>query len=100
MNFGAKFLDTIFNILYNVWLTDPQTMYKVFKKDCLKDIEFRSNYFDLDWEIVGKFIKKGYIPLEIPISYTSRCFSQGKKIRLRRDALKNLWAIIKYRFAD
>ena len=100
MNIGAKFLDTIFNILYDVWLTDPQTMYKVFKVECLDGIEFKSNYFDLDWEIVSKFIKKGYAPLEIPISYISRTTFQGKKIRLRRDALKNLWAIIKYRFTD
>lgn len=98
MNVGAKFLDIVFNILYGVWLTDPQTMYKVFRIECLEGIEFRSNYFDLDWEIVGKFIKKGYFPVEIPISYISRSNAEGKKISLRRDALKNLWAIIKYRF--
>jgi glycosyltransferase involved in cell wall biosynthesis len=100
INIGAKFLDTIFNILYGVRITDPQTMYKVFKKECLEGIEFKSNYFDLDWEMVGKFVRKGYVPLEIPISYKSRDIYQGKKIRLRRDALKNLWAIIKYRFKD
>lgn len=100
INIGAKFLDGIFNILYSVSITDPQTMYKIFNKECLKDIEFKSNYFDLDWEIVSKFIRKGYIPVEIPIHYESRDIYQGKKISLRRDAFKNLWAIIKYRFKD
>ncbi len=100
MNLGAKFLDTVFNVLYGAHLTDPQTMYKVFKKECLNGITLRSNYFDLDWEIVGKFVREGHIPLEIPVSYKSRSTGEGKKIRLSRDALKNLSAIIKYRFGN
>ena len=100
LNVGSLGFNFMFYILYGTLLTDPTTMYKVFKKECLSGIEFKSDYFDLDWEIVGKFVKKGYIPIEVPISYISRSNSEGKKLTLRRDAYKNLKALIKYRFVD
>jgi glycosyltransferase involved in cell wall biosynthesis len=99
-NTGTKIFDFFFNCLYGVKLTDPMTMYKVFMRECLKDIEFKSDYFDLDEEIVAKFIKKGYIPIEVPVSYSSRSFSEGKKVIFHREAIKNIIAMIKYRFID
>jgi len=99
INVIAHLADHFFNILYGVHLTDPQSMYKVFHKDCLKGIKFKSNYFDLDWEICARFIRKGYTPLELPIYYRSRSFKEGKKIRLLRDIFLNIKAIIKYRFS-
>lgn len=98
INVIANLADAFFNILYNVHLTDPQSMYKVFHRDCLNGIKFRSNYFNLDWEIVAKLVRKGHVPLEIPITYHSRGFVEGKKVRMSRDIFLNIWAIIKYRF--
>jgi len=98
INIIANLADAFFNIIYNVRLTDPQSMYKVFLRDCLKGIKFESNYFNLDWEIVAKFIRKGYIPLELPIHYESRGFHDGKKVRFLRDIYLNVYAIFKYRF--
>lgn len=100
LNVGSLGFNFLFNILYGTWITDPTTMYKVFRSECLADIEFKSDYFDLDWEIVGKFIRKGYIPIEVPISYYSRSNSEGKKFKLRRDVYKNLRSVIKYRFVN
>lgn len=98
INIGAVGLNTIFNILNSVWLTDPQTMFKVFTKNSIKDISFNANYFDFDWELVTKLIKSGHKPIELPITYIGRSRSEGKKIVLRKDAFRNLWAIIKYKF--
>ena len=99
-NIGTKVFDVFFNLLYNVNLTDPMTMYKVFSRECLNGIEFKSDYFDLDLEIVAKFIKKGYIPLEVPISYISRSFTEGKKVVFYKVAVKVFVAVIKFRFTD
>jgi glycosyltransferase involved in cell wall biosynthesis len=98
INVLANLADAFFNVLYGVHLTDPQSMYKVFKRACLKGIRFRSNYFDLDWEMCAKFIRRGYVPLEIPIRYDSRSFGEGKKVRLLRDIFLNVYAIVRYRF--
>ncbi len=100
LNLGGFVYTLLFNVLYGVWLTDPATMFKVFRKECIKDIIFKSNYFDLDWEIVAKLIKKGYKPREVPVSYTSRSTKEGKKIRFVRDGFLVLWAIVKFRLAN
>jgi hypothetical protein len=50
----------------------------------------------LDWEIVMKLVRAGYIPLEIPISYKSRDFKEGKKISITKDPPTWLRAWWKY----
>src|SRR5205814_1537552 len=81
INLGAVLYNSLFNLLYGVKLTDPATMFKVFKRSALDGVTLRSNWFDLDWEIVSKLILRGHIPLEVPVSYASRSFEEGKKIR-------------------
>jgi glycosyltransferase involved in cell wall biosynthesis len=98
LNLGHWFFVTLINKLYGVGLKDPFTMYKVFRKDCIKDIIFECNRFDFDHELVLKLIRKGYKPIEIPVRYHSRSFAHGKKVRIFADPLTWLRAIIKFRF--
>lgn len=100
LNIGGLLYGKLVNFLYNVRLTDPGTMYKVFRKECLEEIDLKSDRFDIDWELVAKMIKKGFIPLEIPVSYKSRSPKEGKKMRFFQDGTLILWSIIKYRFFD
>ena len=88
----------LLNASLGVWLRDPFTMYKVFRRDCLKGLTFDANRFDFDWELLMKLVRKGYRPIEIPISYTSRSFKEGKKVSMIRDPISWLWAVVKYRF--
>ncbi len=91
-----------FTYLINVslWinLRDPFTMYKVFHRDCLQGLTFTCNRFDFDWEILIKLIRKGYRPIEIPITYRSRSFKEGKKISMFRDPITWIIAWAKARF--
>jgi glycosyltransferase involved in cell wall biosynthesis len=100
LNFGGLFYTSLFNVLYGVRLTDPATMFKIFRRDCIKDIEFKSNIFELDWEIVAKLIKRGYRPQELSVSYASRDSESGKKIRFFRDGVRVFFAILRFRFFD
>jgi SAM-dependent methyltransferase len=84
-NIAHLFLLTMFNTLYRQKLRDPFTMYKVFRRDCLYGLTFECNRFDFDFEICIKLMRKGYQPVEIPINYTSRSFSEGKKVSFFRD---------------
>lgn len=97
INIGDLFFHALFNFVYGVSLTDPTTMYKVFKKELLRKVHLEGKFFELDWEIVGKFIRIGYPPMEIPITYSSRGFSDGKKVNPSRDIVRWLWVIFKYR---
>ncbi len=96
-NFGHVCFTGLINVLYGQKLQDPFTMYKVFRRDCLYGLPLECNRFDFDHELVIKLVLKGYRPLEIPVSYRSRSFKQGKKIRPLRDALTWIAADVRYR---
>lgn len=103
LNLGHLIFTELFNMLYNTTLTDPATMYKVFTREALQQLQktnMKSNYFDLDWEIVAKLVKQKYLPTEIPVSYQSRTIEQGKKIRFFRDGFLVAKAIVYFRFFD
>jgi len=97
-NFGQVFFTWLINVTCNVRLNDPFTMYKVFHRECLYGLHLESNRFDLDWEIVIKFIRKGLVPLEIPVNYVSRSFGEGKKVKPILDPLLWIVALVKYRY--
>lgn len=99
MNLGHIFLTEFFNLLYGQSLSDPWTMYKVFRRDCVHRLRLECNRFDFDVELVAKLVRRGFSPLEIPVHYHSRSFSEGKKIRVLRDPITWIWACLKYRFA-
>lgn len=98
MNLGHVFFTAMFNVTYGTRLRDPFTMFKVFRRDCLHGLTFEANRFDFDWELVGKLVRAGYRPLEIPVNYRSRSFNEGKKVSLIRDPLTWIRACVKYRF--
>lgn len=98
MNIGHQFFRILFNLFYGVRLIDPFTMFKVFKSDIIKGIDFECDRFDFDFELVSKLIRRGHKPIEIPVSYMSRHFSDGKKVSFIKDPPTWLVALIKYRF--
>lgn len=98
LNLGHWGFTLLLNASLGIWLNDPFTMYKVFRRDCLAGLRFECNRFDFDWELLIKLVRRGHRPIEIPISYNSRSFKQGKKIRMFRDPLTWLVAWAKARF--
>ena len=97
-NFGQLLFTWLINITCGTQLMDPFTMYKVFHRECLYGLELESNRFDLDWEIVIKFVRKGLVPMEIPVNYVSRSFGEGKKVRLLLDPILWIIALLKFRY--
>jgi len=98
VNFGHVLLTALINIGCGVKLKDPFTMYKLFRRECLYGLRFDGNRFEIDWEIVIKLIRKGFIPAEIPVNYTSRDFKAGKKILMFRDPIICVKSFFKYRY--
>jgi len=96
---GNRFLALVTNILFNTTLSDMETCYKLFTRESLEGIEFRSNHFEIEPEITAKILKKKIRIYEVPISYTGRELEEGKKISWR-DGIPALWTLIKYRFTD
>jgi glycosyltransferase involved in cell wall biosynthesis len=97
LNGGHLLFTALVNVLFGVRLRDPFTMFKVFRRDCLAGLTFTCNRFDFDFELLIKLVRKGYLPLEIPVSYRSRSFKQGKKVSIWRDPLTWIWALARLR---
>jgi hypothetical protein len=96
---GNKLLTTATNLLYGSSISDMETCYKVFKRDAIAGMVLRSRRFDFEPEITAKFLKRGYKIVEVPISYKSRSFKEGKKIKWT-DGVKALLYLVKYRLFD
>ncbi len=98
LNAGHWFFTALVDVSLGLTLRDPFTMYKVFRRECLAGLTFESNRFDFDWELLIKLVRKGHLPVEIPVKYVSRSFKEGKKVSMFRDPPNWLWAWAKYRF--
>jgi glycosyltransferase involved in cell wall biosynthesis len=95
-NAGGQVINGLFNVLYGTHLTDQATMYKVFHLDAARSIEWESDSWDLDVEIIAKLVRSGITPLEVPVQYRARTGNQGKKMRLR-DVLTVVRAMVRFR---
>lgn len=52
-------------------------MFKVFRRDALYGLNLVCNRFDFDIELVMKLVRKGYIPVELPVNYISRSHTEA-----------------------
>jgi glycosyltransferase involved in cell wall biosynthesis len=94
-----KLLTLMTNILYDTILTDMETGYKVFRKEIVQDIQIHAKRFDFEPEFTAKILKKKVRIYEVPIRFTPRDYSEGKKIKIK-DAFQATWTLVKYRFVD
>ncbi len=74
-----------------------ETCYKAIRKEFVKDMNIKSNKFDLEPEITAKLVKKGAKIKELPIKYNARSYQEGKKITYK-DGLMAIRALFYYRF--
>jgi Zn ribbon nucleic-acid-binding protein len=98
LNFAQVMFAKTYNALYQQRVTDVNTMFKVFRTECLDGLDLHSNGFELDIELACKLARNGNSPMEVPVNYVARGFAEGKKIRFWRDAIPSYAAFFKYRF--
>ena len=94
---GNKLLTTLSNMFSNLNLSDMETCYKVFKKELLNRITLKSKRFGIEPEITIKFAKLKCKIYEVPISYSGRDYSEGKKIGWK-DGVAAIFHIIRFKF--
>ncbi len=93
---GNKGLTFITNFLFNAWISDMETGYKVMRTEIMRSLELQSRDFRIEPEIVAKVLRQGHRVFEVPVSYFGRTYEEGKKIR-KRDGFKAIWTLIRYR---
>jgi glycosyltransferase involved in cell wall biosynthesis len=87
------------NMLTNLNLTDMEVGYKVFRREVLDSLQFRSNRFGFEPEFTIKVARLGCRIYEVPIRYHGRTYEEGKKITWR-DGVAAVWHILKFRFFE
>ena len=92
---GNKLLTQFSNMLTNLNLTDMETCYKAIRGDLARSLELTSNRFGFEPEVTARLAKKHARIYEVPISYSGRTYSEGKKINWK-DGVAALWHILRY----
>ena len=96
---GNKGLTFLTNMLFNCWISDMETCYKVMRTEIMRDLRLESNDFRLEPEIAAKVLKRGERIYEMPVSYLGRTYEEGKKMKPSQ-GLYAILALLKYRFLN
>ncbi|MBJ7594980.1 MAG: glycosyltransferase family 2 protein [Candidatus Dormibacteraeota bacterium] len=94
---GNKGVTTAANLLFNVYLSDIETAYKVFPREAALAMNLEAKGFEIDPEITAKLLRMGYRIHEVPVDYVARSREEGKKIR-PSDGVKALGVLLRHRF--
>ncbi len=92
---GNKFLTLLSNMFTDLYLSDMETCYKVFKRELLQGLDLKEKRFGFEPEVVAKVAHSKARVYEIGISYSGRTYEEGKKIGMK-DAFRALYCIFRY----
>jgi len=96
---GNYALTLLTNLVTDLNLTDMETCYKMIRSELLKSIPLESKRFGFEPEITIKLSKREARIFEMPIRYSGRTYTEGKKITWK-DGVNALGALIKYKVSD
>jgi glycosyltransferase involved in cell wall biosynthesis len=94
---GNKAVTTYANVLFNCYLGDLETCFKLMPLALYRDLDVRSRGFGMEAEVTGKLLRRGVRPYEVPISYRARTREEGKKITWR-DGVEAVFILGRERF--
>ena len=95
---GNKTVTMAANVLYNAWLSDLETCFKLMPLEVYRSLELRQEGFGVEAEIAAKLLRAGVRPYEVPINYKARGREEGKKLTWR-DGVEALWILLQLRLA-
>ena len=95
---GNKLVTLWTNVLFNSYLSDMETCYKLMPLSVWRSLDLRSDGFDIEPEITAKLLRSGRRIYEVPISYAARGRVEGKKLTWR-DGVMALWTLSRIRAA-
>jgi glycosyltransferase involved in cell wall biosynthesis len=93
---GNKGVTMVANVLYNAWISDLETCFKLLPTTLYRDLGVRSAGFGMEAEITAKLLKRGVRPYEVPISYKARRRVEGKKLTWT-DGVAAIWILTRVR---
>jgi glycosyltransferase involved in cell wall biosynthesis len=93
---GNRLVTTWTNVLFNCYIQDMETGYKLMRTDLMRRLRLTGKRFDIEPEITARVVRLGYRIHEVPITYYARGREEGKKLTWR-DGVRALWTLFKLR---
>ncbi|HEV7756752.1 MAG TPA: glycosyltransferase family 2 protein [Mycobacteriales bacterium] len=93
---GNKGVTTAANVLYNSYISDLETCFKLLPVALYRELDIREPGFGMEAELTAKLLRRGIRPYEVPISYRARGREAGKKITWK-DGVEALWILARHR---
>ena len=93
---GNKAVTTAANMMFNCYLGDLETCFKLMPVELYRSLDVKSKGFGMEAEVTGKLLRRAVRPYEVPISYRARTREEGKKITWR-DGVEALWILARER---
>jgi hypothetical protein len=95
---GNKAVTMWANVLFNSYISDLETCFKLLPLDLYRSLDVRAAGFGMEAELTGKLLKAGHRPFEVPIHYEARAREAGKKLTWR-DGVEALWILVRVRLS-
>ena len=77
---GNKAVTTFANVLFNSYIGDLETCFKLMPVALYRSLDVKSRGFGMEAEVTGKLLRQKIRPYEVPITYHARGREEGKKI--------------------
>jgi glycosyltransferase involved in cell wall biosynthesis len=94
---GNKLVALWTNLLFNTYISDIETCYKVMPLETWRALGLRSDGFDIEPEVTAKLLTRGHRIFEVPVSYSARSIEEGKKLTWQ-DGVEAIWTVARIRF--
>ncbi|MEV4627698.1 glycosyltransferase family 2 protein [Micromonospora sp. NPDC049523] len=89
---GNKAVTTAANVLFNSYIGDLETCFKLLPVALYRSLDVKSRGFGMEAEVTGKLLRRKIRPYEVPISYRARGREEGKKITWK-DGVEAVWIL-------
>jgi hypothetical protein len=89
---GNKAVTTAANMLFNSYIGDLETCFKLMPIALYRSLDVRSRGFGMEAEVTAKLLRRRVRPYEVPISYRARTRDEGKKITWK-DGVEAVWIL-------
>ncbi|MBG6102203.1 glycosyltransferase family 2 protein [Micromonospora vinacea] len=89
---GNRGVTTAANVLFNSYIGDLETCFKLMPVELYRSLDIRSRGFGMEAEVTGKLLRRRIRPYDVPITYRARGRDEGKKITWR-DGVEALWIL-------
>jgi glycosyltransferase involved in cell wall biosynthesis len=96
---GNKAVTLATNLLFDCYISDMETGYKVLRSDLWRRLSLRGTRFDIEPDITARVLRLGYRIHEVPIRYYARGRDEGKKLTWQ-DGVRAIGTLVRLRLSS